>query len=602
MQNGGAKISAYNRLLLFVAGLGGLLYGIDVGIISGALPYLTATSGFTPGQLSIVVAAVLLGSVLSTLFAGILSDWLGRKWLMIATAVMFCASVPMIALSHGFGELVGGRLLQGMSAGLIGVVVPLYLAECLSAKDRGKGTGIFQWLLTFGLLVSSLITLYLSNALAAVTKNGSVAQIFAFKDHAWRETFWISLPFGILFVAGGFFLAESPRWLFRRGNKAAARAALLRSRNEQQADTELAEMEATTAAEAAKRASAGAQVRESLLRRKYVIPFIIACVILTWNQLTGINSIIPYNTTILLQAGLNDYWSHFGSTIFSCVNFLITLLAVILVDRKGRKFLLTLGTGGIILSMLVTGILFHRTEAAHVDVSSAVQAMVTPDQTATIRFDQATADKLLAGAGKSSNGEPQSLTVIFRYGTYGTATNTVRSDERGAAPVKIDRSFLPGTQIEAFFTNFNTSSLDAARKAPLKIDAAFITPVPSATNGWIVALMLYLFMAFYAVGPGVVVWLAMSELLPTRIRSNGMSIALVLNQATSTTIAAIFLPTVARHGYASMFFAFAAFTVVYFVTAAFFLPETKGRTLEEIEEIFERGGYVGSTRSSIETL
>src|SRR5579863_4197534 len=197
-----ADRSAYNRFLLLVAGLGGLLYGVDVGIIAGALPYLEATSGFNPGQLSFVVAAVLLGSVLSTLFAGLLADWMGRKPLMIVTAVMFCISVPMIALSHGFNELVGGRLLQGMSGGLIGVVVPLYLAECLSAKDRGKGTGMFQWLLTIGFIVSALITLYFSHGLAEIVKHGTPAQIFAFKDQAWRGTFWLSLPAGILFAIG----------------------------------------------------------------------------------------------------------------------------------------------------------------------------------------------------------------------------------------------------------------------------------------------------------------------------------------------------------------------------------------------------------------
>jgi MFS transporter, SP family, solute carrier family 2 (myo-inositol transporter), member 13 len=93
-------------------------------------------------------------------------------------------------------------------------------------------------------------------------------------------------------------------------------------------------------------------------------------------------------------------------------------------------------------------------------------------------------------------------------------------------------------------------------------------------------------MGFFAVGPGVCVWLALSELMPTRIRSNGMSIALLLNQAVSMTIAAIFLPTVGKYGYATMFLAFAGFTVIYFITAAFFLPETKGKTLEEIEEHF----------------
>ena len=114
-----------------------------------------------------------------------------------------------------------------------------------------------------------------------------------------------------------------------------------------------------------------------------------------------------------------------------------------------------------------------------------------------------------------------------------------------------------------------------------------MTEVPDARHGWMVALGLYLFAAFFALGPGVVVWLALSELMPTRIRSNGMSIALVLNQMVSTTIAAVFLPFVSRHGYSSMFFLFAGCTVVYLIAAAFFLPETKGKTLEEIEAGFE---------------
>jgi uncharacterized membrane protein len=102
-----------------------------------------------------------------------------------------------------------------------------------------------------------------------------------------------------------------------------------------------------------------------------------------------------------------------------------------------------------------------------------------------------------------------------------------------------------------------------------------------------VAIGLYSFIAFYALGPGVCVWLALSELMPTRIRSNGMSIALVINQLVSTTLAGIFLPFVSKHGYSSMFFLFVGFTVVYFLVAAFLLPETKGKTLEEIETHFE---------------
>ena len=115
----------YSRFLLMVAGLGGLLYGIDVGIIAGAYPYLEATSHLTAAQLSYIVAAVLLGTVFSTLFAGLLADWMGRKPLMILSGATFVVSIPVIALSQGYGPLFFGRLLQGMSGGLIGVVVPL---------------------------------------------------------------------------------------------------------------------------------------------------------------------------------------------------------------------------------------------------------------------------------------------------------------------------------------------------------------------------------------------------------------------------------------------------------------------------------------------
>ena len=226
----GDKRIFYNRFLLLVAGLGGLLYGVDVGIIAGALPYLEATSGLNAGQLSVVVAAVLLGSVISTLFAGLLADWMGRRLLMALSGVLFVVSIPVIALSQGYGPLVLGRLLQGISAGLIGVVVPLYLAECLSASSRGKGTGIFQWLLTLGIVAAALVGIFFSIRVGEVAKLGDAARLFAFKDHAWRSIFWVSLPPGILFVIGSVMVSESPRWLFRRGKRDAAYAALLRSR------------------------------------------------------------------------------------------------------------------------------------------------------------------------------------------------------------------------------------------------------------------------------------------------------------------------------------------------------------------------------------
>ena len=579
--------AGYNRFLLLVAGLGGLLYGVDVGIVAGALPYLEATSGLNAGQLSIVVAAVLLGSVISTLFAGALADWMGRKLLMILSGVAFVISIPVIALAHGYQPLVFGRLLQGVSAGLIGVVVPLYLAECLAAAVRGKGTAIFQWLLTLGIVAAAVVGMFFSMRVDEVARLGDAARLFAFKDTAWRSIFWVSLAPGVLFVIGSFMVAESPRWLFRRGKREAAYAALLRSRTTPQADLELAEMEQAALAE---KTSSRAKMKESLLRRKYVIPFTLACVILACNQATGINSIIGYNANILLQSGLSDVQAHWGYVIFTIVNFLMTMVGVMLVDRKGRKFLLSLGSAGVIVALLATGMLFRGTEKQRVDSRAAIQQTVSANQAASILYDQNTANTLLTAVGPAGSaliGHPTSLIVIYSCGDYRVASKVVRSDDPAAKPIAITReSCLPANKVVAFFSS-PFSDLDASRQAPLTIDNALISAVPDARNGWMVAITLFVFIAFFAIGPGVVVWLALSELMPTRIRSNGMSIALLINQAVATGIAGTFLPTVGKYGYSTMFFGFAACTVIYFVTAAFILPETKGKTLEEIEAHFE---------------
>jgi MFS family permease len=579
------SLRVYNRILLLVAGLGGLLYGIDVGIIGGALPYLEATSNLTGSQLSIIVAAVLLGSVFSTLFAGVLADWMGRKPLMILSGIAFVISIPVIALSQSYASLFFGRLLQGCSGGLVGIVVPLYLAECLSAKQRGSGTGVFQWLLTLGIFVAALIGIYYSYHVAEVARTASAADLFAVKDHAWRRIFWMSMPPGLLFVLGGFFVSESPRWLFTKGKSTAALAALRRSRTEEQAAIEMSEMEQIARDTAQSQGTPGrAGKKDSLLQRRYILPFLLACVILSCNTATGINSVIGFNTNILLQSGLSDVSAHWGYVVFTFCNFALTIVGMTLVDRKGRKFLFTLGTSGIIVAHLCAGALFVHTEKNRYDAAPVLQAMAKNDAL-TFRYDDASAQQLVPAGAFST--QRSSLAVIYSYGGFTATTSPVRTGEGDGTTIEVNRAAcVPAGKVQAFFTN-PFADLDAARTAPLKIEHAYISPLPDPVHGWLMAICLYVFVGFYASGPGVCVWLALSELMPTRIRSNGMSVALVINQLVSTTLAAVFLPVVGKFGYSRMFFLFAAFTVVYLLTVALFLPETKGKTLEEIEKHFE---------------
>ena len=211
------------------------------------------------------------------------------------------------------------------------------------------------------------------------------------------------------------------------------------------------------------------------------------------------------------------------------------------------------------------------------------------DKHVVFQLTRTEADKLLEQSGEAGKllvGKPVTMVVIYAYGDYRSATAATRRRQGRSGDRRQPRSCLPSSAVEGFITRNPFGDLAASMKSPLKIENALITPVPSPTSGWITAVFVFCYMALYAIGPGVCVWLALSELMPTRIRSNGMSVALLLNTAVSTTIAAIFLPTVGRYGYANMFFAFAAFTIIYFITATFFLPETKGKTLEEIEELF----------------
>jgi MFS family permease len=549
--------SFYGPFLLFIAGMGGLLYGIDVGIIAAALLYLGKTVNLTVGQTSVIVAAVLGGGMLSSLVAGFLADWLGRKTMMVVSAVMFIASVGLIVLSQGFVPLFLGRLLQGMSGGVIAVVVPLYLAECLSARTRGRGSAIFQLMLTVGIVIAAAVGWYFTQhaetAIAAAA--GNPAAIGAAADHAWRGMFLSVIYPGVIFFLGSLFLNETPRWLFRRGRKEAALAALLRTSSEEEATLQMQEMEALSTKNEEKRT---AGTPGSLIQRKYVVPFVLACIVLACNQATGINSILSYLVIILKQAGMSADHATQGDVAVKLINCLMTIVAVFLVDRKGRKFLLTLGTAGIMISLCCASFLFHGFEAKRVDVKSQVQQKIQANMLAV---------PLSQIESRAANvASPMVLTVAYTYGSGDKIATILSTDADNTLKIVPD---------------------DPKTSGILTIEHASYGPVPSKRTGWLIGICIALFIASFAIGPGVVVWLMLSELMPTRIRSGGMGIALLINQGVSTLIAGVFLPVVGRYGYFAMFLFWALCTVVYFCTAVFFLPETKGKTLEEIELGFE---------------
>ncbi len=597
-----ASVKSYALYLMVMAGLGGLLYGIDVGVIAAALPYIEKTSTYTPQEISLVVAAVLAGSVLSSLFAGMLAEWLGRKKVIIISALLFTLSIPVICFSSGiFALLMAGRILQGASAGLVGVVVPMYLAECLDANSRGKGTGMFQFMLTVGLVFAALIglvtTMVVGAADAAEVSRES-------KVIAWQVIFWCSAIPGIILFFGAFKLKESPRWLYRKGKEDEALLALASNNGEEAAKEILEEMKAADAKEAAdKAAMAEASKGDSLLQRKYIIPFLLAVVVLACTQATGINSVLNYSVTIFQQAGLQGETANTADLAIKVVNMLMTIVAVTLVDKKGRTFLLKMGTLGIIAGLAGVGAMFLMVENDRVDVTKLVAAQVK-DASLNISAEDAVKDALAADAtlreqhpnffdadGNVAKG--MQLIVTYTQGLDNmqkVAKYTGDNNDDAKIEVKKDKALAPNFMDKLAFWS---TPLEAGAVKEVTIDRAEIGMTPSPITGWAVTGFFVVFIAFYAAGPGVCVWLALSELMPNRIRANGMAIALLINQLVSTTIAGTFLPWVGSSGYSSVFFWLAGFTVIYFITAAFFMPETKGRTLEEIEQYFTTGKMPG---------
>ena len=467
----------YNRRLFAMCGLAGLLYGIDMGLISAALPYIKATCDFTEGQLSSIVAAVMLGCIPGTMCAAWLAEKAGRLTSLKATALVFAAAVPLICLSGGsFWLMFAGRLLQGAGCGFMGIAAALYVVESADSENRGKGTGMLQLVLTVGLVVSALI------GLAATAYFGapeSAEVTVSAKRHAWQAIFWVSVVPTVVLFFGLFTLRESPRWLFKKGRKDEALQSLLMNNDEEAARKVLAELEANELSQVVKR-SDGSVKRDSIFQRKYMIPLLLATLIPVFNQASGVNSLLNYSVVLMQRAGLAGTDANLADTVIKVANFAFTVLAMSLVDRKGRKFLLTIGTSGIVVGLALVGALFYAIEHGVMQVGP--------------------------------------------------------------------------------------------------------------TAGWLIVAAFVVFIASFAVGPGVCVWLAMTELMPLRLRAGGMMVAQFVAMGVSYGLAQTFLPWSKAFGDSSVFLSLAVVAVGYFVTVAFFLPETKGKSLEEIERGFAKRG------------
>lgn len=439
-----------NTFVAWTAGLvsiGGILYGYDIGVISGALLFIRNSIPMTDGQIGIIVGAVLGGGLFGTLLAGPIADWFGRRLLILLASIIFLLGISAILLSHTFTTVLLARLLLGVGVGVISVAVPLYVAEIVPSADRGKYVTLFQLLLTFGIVLAYFIDLLF-------TPSGN-----------WRAMFAVLLiPSSILFI-GILFLPETPRWLMANKQEKKARQVLMKTRN----NIDEVEEDVTDIKKSLKEVKG---TWSQLFSHQLLLPSMVAIAIAIFNQLTGINSFLQYAPIILKTAGISsNLIDMIGSAGMGILNFLFTVIAITLVDSLGRRPLLLTGVAGVVVSEVFLGAINYF--------------------------------------------------------------------------------------------------------------------IPNSPNAGILSLIgLLFYIIFFAIGPGVVVWLAISELFPTQMRGKGIALCLFFNSLASWLLATFFLSLVKQLGMGQTYWLFAFFSLGYFLVAYFYLPETKAKSLEEIQHEF----------------
>jgi sugar porter (SP) family MFS transporter len=314
-----------------VAALGGFLFGFDTGIISGALLFIKQEFGLSAGLQQLVVGSLLLAAVVGALLGGPISDVWGRKRTLILAALVFGVGALVASYSPNLAVLVVARVLLGLAIGIASMIVPVYIAEIAPPRVRGALVSLQQFMITVGIMVSYLVSYAFSNS------------------GAWRWMLGVGMiPAAILFV-GMLPLPESPRWLLAKDRRQDALGVLRRIRHEEHnPEAELAEIEAVH------KMQAGVGYRD--LFRPSVRPALFVGVGIAFiNQMVGVNAVIYYAPTILNDAGFSSSAAILATTGVGILNMVVTLCALLLIDRVGRRPLLLVGISGVLLALIVLG-------------------------------------------------------------------------------------------------------------------------------------------------------------------------------------------------------------------------------------------------------
>jgi SP family sugar:H+ symporter-like MFS transporter len=320
------------RTIYFFGGLGGLLFGYDTGVISGALLFIPNSFKLTTFTKGAVVAGLLLGAMIGAAVAGRLSDRLGRRRLIIIAAVIFTGGALLAALAPSISALIAARIIIGLAVGSAALIVPLYLSEIAPTDVRGSIASLNQLMIVCGILAAFIV-----NAILASSGD-------------WRLMLGLAAVPSIILLAGMMFMPETPRYLVLAGEEETAREVLDDLPGDEPPEEQIEEIREVEAEES------GTGLR-ALVSAKWVRPALVVAVgLAVFQQLVGINTIIYYAPTTLTNVGFAKTSAIYANLIIGVINVGMTIIAIKIIDRVGRKPLLYAGVTGMVASLLVLGI------------------------------------------------------------------------------------------------------------------------------------------------------------------------------------------------------------------------------------------------------
>ena len=330
------KGRAYLWFISMVATIGGLMFGFDVGIISGAIPFIQPYFGWTELQLGWGVSSILVGAIIGAFGTGSLTEKYGRRSLLISVALFFAISCAGMALAKTQTFFISFRVIGGLAVGAVSVLSPMYVAEVAPPKIRGTLITIYQLAITLGILISYLVNF----ALHEVENN-------------WRWMFATGLLPSIIFFVGLIFIPESPRWLVKAGFKEKARLVLERIGGTAFATAEISDIE--NSLKDAGKGSALKMLFAPPYRKVIILGLLLAVLV----QVSGINTVVDYAPKILMAAGLEIRNALLQTSLIGLVNFAFTFFAVWLIDRLGRRTFYIIGSSGMAATLLMLAAAFH---------------------------------------------------------------------------------------------------------------------------------------------------------------------------------------------------------------------------------------------------